>query len=61
MGKMSNFKRGFCRALDLCGTSKPILNIAKRDTDLNVLTGDWENVGRDIRTAVGRYDFRENR
>ena len=61
MRKMNGFKRGFCRALDLGARGKSALNITVKDDDYVALLGDWENVGRDIRTAVGRYDFRECR
>ena len=61
MKKRNGFKCGFCRALDLGAKSKRMLNVTERDNDYNVLAWDWENVSRDIRTAVGRYDFRECR
>ena len=61
MKKRNSFKCGFCRALDLGAKGKSTLNVTERDNDYNVLARDWENVGRDIRTAVGRYDLRECR
>ena len=54
MLRLNGLKRGFCRALDLGGKSKDVFNVTVRDNDYNVLAGDWENVGRDIRTAIRR-------
>ena len=61
MNTLNGFKRGICRVLDLGARNKNLLDITVRKKDYDALAGDWENVGRDIRKAVGRYDIRECR
>ncbi len=58
---VKGFTRGFCRVLDLGAKNKGVLNITVRRNDYDALMKDWENVGKNITTAVSKYSARECR
>ena len=61
MRKLNSFERGFCRAFDMGAKNKAVFNITVRYRDIDAVTKDWENVGKDIRKAASNYRIRECR
>jgi len=57
--KQNAFLRGALRAINFCGTpdKEELLRSIRNTSDEQKLKNDWENIGSDLRRAIGKNEY----